>query len=192
MTTAYFAAQVGYRVKREDKLTKPELGHLKKHGAPAMRHLREFKVLLTARSNLCCCFVHPHASAVHVDIAALGRMHLLRSFYSAPRSASQCREQRGSCIRVAMVAMARPLRASLSCFDGLLVLCFAPAAADYGRRRVPAGAATEARGDVQGGRPRGHRWQQHWQGLPGCVFISPLIAGIGNSCGKPLPARFFA
>ena len=36
--------QVGYRVKREDKLTKPELGHLKKHNAPPMRKLREFKV----------------------------------------------------------------------------------------------------------------------------------------------------
>lgn len=41
--------QVGYRVKREDKLTKPEMGHLKKHGAPPMRHLREFKVPSAAR-----------------------------------------------------------------------------------------------------------------------------------------------
>ena len=29
---------------RENKLTKPELGHLKKHSAPALRNLREFKV----------------------------------------------------------------------------------------------------------------------------------------------------
>ncbi len=37
--------QVGYRVaSRENKLTKPELGHLKKHNAPALRNLREFKV----------------------------------------------------------------------------------------------------------------------------------------------------
>jgi large subunit ribosomal protein L3 len=43
-TDGYNAVQVGYRVKREDKLTKPEMGHLKKHGAPPMRHLREFKV----------------------------------------------------------------------------------------------------------------------------------------------------
>lgn len=28
----------------ERKVTKPELGHLKKAGAPAVRHLREFKV----------------------------------------------------------------------------------------------------------------------------------------------------
>ena len=36
---------MGYRVaSRENKLTKPELGHLKKHSAPALRNLREFKV----------------------------------------------------------------------------------------------------------------------------------------------------
>lgn len=43
-TDGYNAVQVGYRVKREDKLTKPELGHLKKHNAPPMRKLREFKL----------------------------------------------------------------------------------------------------------------------------------------------------
>lgn len=36
--------QVGYKTCREDKITKPEAGHLKKAGAPAMKHLREFKV----------------------------------------------------------------------------------------------------------------------------------------------------
>lgn len=40
----YTAVQVGYKVCREGKITKPELGHLKKAGAPAMKHLREFKV----------------------------------------------------------------------------------------------------------------------------------------------------
>jgi len=44
-TDGYSAVQVGYRVaSRENKLTKPELGHLKKHSAPALRNLREFKV----------------------------------------------------------------------------------------------------------------------------------------------------
>ena len=38
------SAQVGYKVCREDKITKPEVGHLSKAGAPAMKHLREFKV----------------------------------------------------------------------------------------------------------------------------------------------------
>lgn len=40
----YAAVQVGYKTCRENKVTKPELGHLKKVGAPAMKHLREFKV----------------------------------------------------------------------------------------------------------------------------------------------------
>lgn len=44
MTLPALPPQVGYRVKREDRLTKPELGHLKKHNAPAMTRLREFKV----------------------------------------------------------------------------------------------------------------------------------------------------
>ena len=38
------ALQVGYKVCREDKITKPEVGHLNKAGVPAMKHLREFKV----------------------------------------------------------------------------------------------------------------------------------------------------
>jgi len=45
ITVANIQSQVGYRVaSRENKLTKPELGHLKKHSAPALRNLREFKV----------------------------------------------------------------------------------------------------------------------------------------------------
>lgn len=44
--------QVGYKTCREDKITKPELGHLQKAGAPAMKHLREFKVWSTPA---CCC-----------------------------------------------------------------------------------------------------------------------------------------
>jgi hypothetical protein len=43
------SAQVGYKVCREDKITKPEVGHLNKAGAPAMKHLREFKVGLERR-----------------------------------------------------------------------------------------------------------------------------------------------
>ncbi|PSC70498.1 Peptide chain release factor 1 [Micractinium conductrix] len=41
----YAAVQVGYKVCRENKITKPEAGHLKKAGAPAMKNLREFKLL---------------------------------------------------------------------------------------------------------------------------------------------------
>ncbi|GBG77084.1 hypothetical protein CBR_g23410 [Chara braunii] len=43
-TDGYRAVQVGYRRVREKKLTKPELGHLKKAGAVPMRHLQEFRV----------------------------------------------------------------------------------------------------------------------------------------------------
>jgi large subunit ribosomal protein L3 len=39
----YDAVQVGFGDVREKKLTKPELGHLKKAGAPALRHVREFR-----------------------------------------------------------------------------------------------------------------------------------------------------
>ena len=43
-----FPPQVGYRVVPDRKVTKPELGHLQKAGAPAMKHLREFKVRAAA------------------------------------------------------------------------------------------------------------------------------------------------
>lgn len=36
--------QVGYKAVPDRKVTKPELGHLQKAGAPALKHLREFKV----------------------------------------------------------------------------------------------------------------------------------------------------
>ena len=39
----YDAVQVGFDEVREKKLTKPELGHLKKAGVGALRHLREFR-----------------------------------------------------------------------------------------------------------------------------------------------------
>ena len=43
-TDGYNAVQVGYDVVRDDKLAKPELGHCKKAGAPALRHLEEFRL----------------------------------------------------------------------------------------------------------------------------------------------------
>jgi large subunit ribosomal protein L3 len=39
----YDAVQVGFDEVREKKLTKPELGHLKKAGVGALRHLSEFR-----------------------------------------------------------------------------------------------------------------------------------------------------
>jgi large subunit ribosomal protein L3 len=39
----YDAVQVGFAETREKKLTKPEVGHLKKASVPPLRHLREFR-----------------------------------------------------------------------------------------------------------------------------------------------------
>jgi large subunit ribosomal protein L3 len=39
----YEAVQLAFGATKEKALTKPELGHLKKAGAPPMRHLREFR-----------------------------------------------------------------------------------------------------------------------------------------------------
>ncbi|XP_051195243.1 large ribosomal subunit protein uL3c [Lolium perenne] len=44
-TDGYDSVQVGYHGVREDKLTRPELGHLGKAGAPALRHLQEFRLV---------------------------------------------------------------------------------------------------------------------------------------------------
>lgn len=45
-TDGYNAVQVGYQVVEERKITKPELNHLKKFGAPPMKQLREYRVRL--------------------------------------------------------------------------------------------------------------------------------------------------
>jgi large subunit ribosomal protein L3 len=39
----YDAVQLGFGATRERRLTRPELGHLKKAGAPPVRHLAEFR-----------------------------------------------------------------------------------------------------------------------------------------------------
>jgi len=39
----YDAVQLGFGATREKKISKPELGHLKKAGAPPLRHLAEFR-----------------------------------------------------------------------------------------------------------------------------------------------------
>lgn len=43
-THGYNAVQVGYQVVPERKITKPELNHLKKSGAPPLRKLKEYRV----------------------------------------------------------------------------------------------------------------------------------------------------
>jgi large subunit ribosomal protein L3 len=43
-TDGYSAIQVGYREVRSKTLNKPKLGHLAKSSAPALRHLREYRL----------------------------------------------------------------------------------------------------------------------------------------------------
>ena len=59
-TDGYAAVQVGYKVVAERKVTKPELGHLKKAGVPPLRHLREFKVRCVRNGPPCCCIERGH------------------------------------------------------------------------------------------------------------------------------------
>ena len=44
-TDGYDSVQVEYHNVHEDKLTRPELGHLGKAGTPALRHLQEFRLV---------------------------------------------------------------------------------------------------------------------------------------------------
>lgn len=46
-TDGYNAVQVGFLEVREKQLSKPELGHLSKAGAPPLRHLLEYRVAST-------------------------------------------------------------------------------------------------------------------------------------------------
>ena len=48
----YSAVQLGYEDVKESKLTKPELGHLKKANVAAKKHLKEFRVEKAAEMNL--------------------------------------------------------------------------------------------------------------------------------------------
>ena len=49
----YEAVQVGYQVCKESRITKPELNHLRKANAPAMKRLVEFKVSYSTCSITC-------------------------------------------------------------------------------------------------------------------------------------------
>jgi ribosomal protein L3 len=55
-TDGYNSVQVGYRVCKEKTITKPQLNHLKKFGAPPMRKLKEYRVRFhrSAESQLSC------------------------------------------------------------------------------------------------------------------------------------------
>ena len=48
----YSAVQLGFAEVKEKKLTKPEIGHLKKAGAPFVKYLKEFKLEDAANMNV--------------------------------------------------------------------------------------------------------------------------------------------
>ncbi|UOO37826.1 50S ribosomal protein L3 [Oscillospiraceae bacterium CM] len=48
----YDAVQLGYQDEKERKLSKPELGHLKKAGTALKKHLKEFKLSMAATYNV--------------------------------------------------------------------------------------------------------------------------------------------
>jgi large subunit ribosomal protein L3 len=48
----YDAVQLGFQDVREKKLTKPEVGHLKKAGVSMVKHLKEFRLSKTASMNV--------------------------------------------------------------------------------------------------------------------------------------------
>ena len=51
-TDGYVAVQLGFEDIKEEKLTKPEAGHLKKAGVEAKKHLKEFKLENAANMNV--------------------------------------------------------------------------------------------------------------------------------------------
>jgi len=51
-TDGYDAVQLGFMEVKERKLTKPELGHVKKAGVAAMKHLKEFRLEDTSTLNV--------------------------------------------------------------------------------------------------------------------------------------------
>ena len=51
-TDGYTAVQLGFEDVKESKLTKPEAGHLKKAGAAAKKHLKEFKLEKASEMNV--------------------------------------------------------------------------------------------------------------------------------------------
>ncbi len=51
-TDGYSAVQIGYKEVKTKAITKPEIGHLAKSGAPALRHLKEYRLNDTSAYEL--------------------------------------------------------------------------------------------------------------------------------------------
>lgn len=63
-TDGYSSIQVGYQEVKEKALSKPEIGHLSKTGAPPLRHLKEYRLDDTSQYQL--------GNAIQADIFSVG------------------------------------------------------------------------------------------------------------------------
>ena len=72
----YEAVQLGYEDVPERKLTKPELGHVKKAGVSPKRHLKEFKLSKAAEMNVGDVVkADAFAAGDHVDVTGISKGH---------------------------------------------------------------------------------------------------------------------
>ena len=72
----YTAVQLGFEEVKESKLSKPEMGHLKKAGVAAMKHLKEFKLEGAADMNVGDVIkADTFAAGDHVDVTGISKGH---------------------------------------------------------------------------------------------------------------------
>ena len=75
-TDGYVAVQLGFGDVAEKKLSKPELGHLKKAGISARKHLKEFKLDNAAELEVGAEIkVDTFAAGDHVDVTGISKGH---------------------------------------------------------------------------------------------------------------------
>ena len=72
----YVAVQLGFEEVEDSKLSKPEMGHLKKAGVAAMKHLKEFKLDNAAELNVGDVIkADTFAAGDHVDVTGISKGH---------------------------------------------------------------------------------------------------------------------
>ena len=72
----YVSVQLGFEEVKESKLSKPEMGHLKKAGVAAMKHLKEFKLDDAANMNVGDVVkADTFAAGDHVDVTGISKGH---------------------------------------------------------------------------------------------------------------------
>ena len=82
----YVSVQLAYGEVAEKKLSKPELGHLKKAGISARKHLKEFKLDNAAELEVGAEIkVDTFAAGDHVDVTGISKASSRDGTHSAPR-----------------------------------------------------------------------------------------------------------